>query len=428
MALSRRGRREGSIYRMPDGRWRGEVMLGWRPDGKRDRRVVYGETRQEAAEKLAALVAEYKAGKLPAYDPSSLAAFLTEWVEQRRTMGAVRPNTYKAQEAAIRLHIVPAIGHIPLQKVKPDDLEQLYRRLVAPPPLGKGLGIRMAELVHRTLHAALEAAVQKGKLVVNPAARVPDPPRARYRAADRPRLPRELVPEVLAAIKDTRYYVPLLVAMTAGLRRGEVLGLTWEHVDLDGGVLRIRQQWNLREIGPPAEGQRHKEWGLVEVKTKAGVRDVPIPPDTVAALAAHMVAQRAQMRERWSPATLVFDRGDGQPIRPDDLDHAWAAVRRKLGLPDDLRLHDLRGSYITWMAEAKADPKAVAEIVGHADVRTVWEIYQGVTTRMRQEIAGALDGITQPRDVRNGGDAPGGNAGGNTGGNRALANSHKSPS
>ena len=429
MALTRRGRREGSIYRTADGRWRGEVVLGRRPDGRRDRRVVYGETRQEVAEKLAALVADYRAGRLPTYDPTSVGAYLDSWLATRQRMGAkggagVRPNTAKVLEAVIRLHIKPAIGHIPLQKLTADDLERLYRSIIDPPPAGKGLSIRMAEIAHRTLHAALEAAVRKGKLAVNPCDRVPDPPRTRYRAADRPRLDRSLVPKVLDAIRDTRYYLPLLVAMTTGLRRGEVLGLTWENVDLERGVLRVRQQWALTKYVVGPDGSRSREWGLAPVKTQAGVRDVPIPPDTVAALAAHLVAQKAQFGERWTPQTFVFDRGDGKPIYPHDLDHAWAKVRETLKLPSNLHLHDLRGSYITWLAEQKVDPKAVAEVVGHADVRTVWELYQSVTDRMRREVAEALSGLTRPNGVQGPNVGSGGTAGGNpqpvTGGSHAA--------
>ncbi|MBE3598477.1 MAG: tyrosine-type recombinase/integrase [Limnochordaceae bacterium] len=109
---------------------------------------------------------------------------------------------------------------------------------------------------------------------------------------------------------------------STGLRRNEVLGLAWEDVDLEAGVIHVRCQWG------PLDEEGH--YGRVPVKTKAGVRDVPIPAPLADALAAHKVTQEAQ-----GLGPLIFDRGDGKPIAPAELDHAWADIREKLKLPDE---------------------------------------------------------------------------------------------
>ena len=178
--------------------------------------------------------------------------------------------------------------------------------------------------------------------------------------------------------------------MATGLRRGELLGLTWEHIDLNAGIIHVRQQWNLVDA-------EKKAWGLCPVKTQAGIRDVPIPPDVVGALVAHKETQRAEFGERWSEKTLVFDRGDGKPIPPEQLDAAWARVRKELKLPASIRLHDLRGTYITWLAEQGVNPKATAVLAGHADPKVTWAIYQRVTQTMVQEAARAVAGLTGHR-------------------------------
>ena len=386
--MGRRGNGEGTIYRRKDGMWAAQIVVGRKPDGRLDRRSVYGKTRAEVAEKLAKLQTARSTGSLLKPTRTTVGEYLDTWLENHRRFGGrdgqgLRPNTYRNYETCLRLYVKPAIGLLPLSKVGPEHLEALYRSM-----LDKGLSVRMAEIVHVMLHKAFTDAVKKGVLPSNPCDRVPSPPRTRYRAADRPRLAWEQVPKVLDAVRDTRYYLPILLAMAAGLRRGELLGLTWQHVDLSDGKLYIRQQWNRKDDGT---------WGLVPVKTKASVRDVPIPQDVADALAAHQVTQRAQFGNRWSPATLVFDRGDGKPISPADLDHAWADIREKLKLPEDLHLHDLRGSFATWHAQRKTDIKTVSEMLGHADVKVTLEIYQSVTETMRKEAAQAMEGITRLR-------------------------------
>ncbi|MBE3597256.1 MAG: site-specific integrase [Limnochordaceae bacterium] len=388
--MGRRGNGEGTIYRRKDGMWAAQIVVGRKPDGRLDRRSVYGKTRAEVAEKLAKLQTARSMGSVPKPTKLSVAEYLDAWIENHKRFGGrgghgLRPNTYLGYKEAIDKHIKPVIGTMRLTAVAPEHLEAIYRGM-----LDKKLSVRMAEIAHVTLHKAFKDAVTKGLLPANPCDRVPSPPRTRYRASDRPRLAWEQVPKVLDAVRDTRYYLPILLAMAAGLRRGEVLGLTWEHVDFSNGKLYVRQQWNRKDDGT---------WGLVPVKTKASVRDVPIPQDVADALAAHQVTQRAQFGNRWSPATLVFDRGDGKPINPADLDHAWADIREKLKLPEDLHLHDLRGSFATWHAQRKTDLKTVSEMLGHADVKVTLELYQSVTETMRKEAAQAIEGITKLRPL-----------------------------
>lgn len=312
-----------------------DVSLGYRPDGKRDRRTVYGRTKEEVAAKLADLRVKAARGELPAPNRTTLGAYLREWLGTHRNSGGrdgqgLRPNTYRAYEGVIRLHIAPVLGEKPVQKVTPGDLERLYRAM-----LNKGLGTRMAEMAHVVLHTAFEAAVKKGLLARNPCDQLPNPPRTQYRAEDRPRLAWEDVPRVLAEAANRKLV-------------------------------------------------------LAPLKTRSSLRDVPLPADVAAALRKHRAAQKVVNLEGY-----VFTSRSGGPIRPEELDHAWARIRRRLGLHEDLHLHDLRGSYITWLAERGVNPKAAAKILGHADVKTTHALYQTVTKTMYDEAARASDGITR---------------------------------
>lgn len=402
--MGRRGNGEGTIYRRKDGTWAAQIVVGRKPDGSLDRRTVYGKTRAEVAEKLAKLQAARSSGTLAPPTKLTVGEYLRAWLEHHTRFGGkdgagLRPNTVRNYRTLIEKHIAPptpfSIGHIPLAKLTPDHLKRLYegldqqaqeraKRLKRPPSK------RMAEMAHNLLHKAFQDAVTEGRLPYNPGDRVANPPRTRYRAEDRPALDKETARKVLDAVRDTRYYLPFLTAMATGLRRGEVLGLTWEHVAFDFpgtefGAVLVRQQWNRKDDGT---------WGLVPLKTKVSERDVPMSEELRNALVAHLVTQKAEYGERWTPKTLVFDRGDGRPIPPEQMDAAWSRVRKNLHLPATMRLHDLRGSYITWLAEQGVNPKAAAALAGHADPKVTWAIYQRVTQEMVKGAARAVAGLT----------------------------------
>lgn len=388
--MGRRGNGEGSIRKIrrvrKDGKvvefWVGEIMVGRREDGRPDRRSFTGTTREAVAAKIAELVSKKAKGKLVRRSTLTVAAYLRTWLEMHERYGndgqGLRPNTVRNYRTVIEKHVVPALGNMPLQEVTPDDLERLYRVIEEE----KKLSRRMAEMTHRVLYRAFKDAVTKRKLEQNPCELVPNPPRTHYCAADRPVLDAELVPRVLEHVKDTRYYLPLLLAMSTGMRRNELLGLAWDDIDFENKVVRVRRQWGKTE---------DKQWGLVPLKTKNGIRDIPLPSHVLDALAAHRITQEAQ-----GLGPLVFDRGDGRPIYHSDLDRAWARVRKDLDLPTDLRLHDLRGSYLTWLAECGVDLKTASELAGHGDIKVTAEIYQRTTARTRQKAAQAIEKIIQP--------------------------------
>lgn len=404
---SKRGHGEGSIrYDEKRKQWVGKIMLGYRPDGKPDRRTVYGSTRKEVADKLAALKAQHQAGTLAFPTKLTLGEYLVGdvngflsgkdpggWLAVHKRFGGpdgdgLRPNTYKQYRNAIKNHVLDqqaGIGHIQLQKLTPSHLEALYAAI-----LDKGLSMRSAHVVHQVLRTALQAAVDKGIIMQNPADRVPRKPQVKYRAEDRPRLAWEDASKVLKELEGTRWHLPFLLAMTAGLRRGEVLGLRWCNVDLREGIIHVREQLGHDENGKLV---------LSPVKTRSSIRDIPIPEDVRDLLEVEFYASGAD------PNRLVCTNGQGGPLQPTHWNRAWRKVRERLGLPEDMHPHDLRGSWITWLAQKRVNLKAISQMAGHSDERVTLALYQSVTRQMIEEAAEAVRGLastapTQEEAVR----------------------------
>ncbi len=388
----------GSIGRRSDGRYYCAIMLGYKLDGKPNRRFVYGKTEREVIQKRDALKRDFEDGTLTAPSKQTVAEYLVGdpaafnsndtynggWLERHRRLArdgeGLRPNTYKQYRRSIKNHILPEIGGVRLQKLTPRHLENLYTAIL---DKGKDEGRdfkRTAHVVHQVIRTALQAAVDGGLIKTNPADKAKKV-RVTYRAEERPRLDRADAPKVLAKVQGSIYYLPFLLAMSAGLRRGEILGLRWKNVDLKDGVIKVREQIGYDEMGKVVLGP---------VKTKASIRDIPIPSDVVAALKEQKAAQKVtDLRGEG----FVCTNSEGRFIQPSHFNRAWRDVREELDLPKNMHLHDLRGSWVTWLAEAKVDPKAASVLAGHSDTRVTTSLYQSVTQGMRDEAAKALEGI-----------------------------------
>lgn len=381
----RRGHGEGTIYRRQDGRWCAQVTVGYDPaTGNPKRRTVYGRTRLEVAEKLARLLAEKQQGLLGNPTKETLEQYLHRWLETVQRPRA-RPNTLAQYETLIRRHIVPTLGRLRVDRVTPAHLQQLYSDKLA-----AALSPSTVRTIHAILHKALGQAVKWGLLPRNPAD-----------AVERPRVPRhEFTPltpaQVQAFLQEARgdrLYALYVLAVTTGMRLGELLGLTWPDVDLDAGEVRVRRQlvW-VRNVEPT----------LAEPKTDAGRRTISLPPLAVEALHEH---RRRQLEERllagpaWQDRWhLVFTTPLGTPINPSNLrNRSFRPLLEKAGLPR-VRFHDLRHSVASFLLAAGTNVKAVQELLGHITSRVTLDTYAHTLPGMRQQVAATLERLVAPQD------------------------------
>ena len=290
-------------------------------------------------------------------------------------LASIRVSTYAIYEVSLRKHIIPEIGHLKLARLTADDLDGLYSRL-----LSGGLSPKTVRMIHAVLHRALSHAQRRGAIAVNPAsvAAPPSAPRREFRTL----APAEAALLLKAALSDRLYGVYVL-ALTCGLRQGEILGLRWADVDLNGAVLHVRQQV-YRMAG---------EWVFSEPKTAAGRRTVSLSGSAVEALRERRLAQNKERlrAETWEDLDLVFSNRRGNPIDKANLLRGsfWPLLERA-GLPH-MRFHDLRHSCASLLLAEGVHPKVVQEMLGHSSISVTLDIYSHVLPSMQADAAEKMD-------------------------------------
>ena len=355
--MTRRGKGEGSIYRRKDGLWVGQYGTG---AGKK---YIYGKTRKEVAAKLAKAIADRDNGTVFGAGSLKVGEYLDRWLDSIRN--TVKYRTWQRHEEVVRLHLKPSLGKIMLNRLDALQIQSLYRA-----KLDSGLSPRTVQIIHATLRKALKQAM-KWQLNSLKIAEAVDPPRSSKREI-RPLNP-EQVKLLLEVAKGTNLYALYLLAITTGMRQGELLGLKWEDVDLRTGSLQVRRTIFNGRVSAP--------------KTSKGRRSIRLTEAAIQAL------QRHQRQGEW-----VFSSRAGTPISCHNLtNRSWKPLLRKAGLPDT-RFHDLRHSCATLLLTKGVHPKVVQEVLGHSNISITLDTYSHVLPNMQKEAARAMEDLIDPSD------------------------------
>lgn len=374
---SRRGHNEGSIYqRASDGKWVGSINLGVGPGGKRKRKSFYGNTRKEVADKLRTALHDHEAGLTVDPKRITLGDFLHNWLEES-VKPSVRITTYENYSVLTRTHILPALGHVTLQKLTPQQIQHFLNT-----KLEVGKSTRTVQYLLVLLRRSLGLAVKWGMVQRNVALLV-DPPRVQHKEIQ-PFTPTQ-AKQFLEAVQGHKLEALFTVALALGLRRGEALGLRWEDVDLEGGTLTVRA--SLQRAGGKLQ--------LMEVKTERSHRVVKLPKFALLSLKAHKVRQiedRLVAGARWQTTGMVFSTGIGTPYDPRRLNEDFEKALKLAGLPH-IRFHDLRHSAATLLMAQGVPIKMVSELLGHSTTRMTLDVYSHVLDPMRQEAADRMDDL-----------------------------------
>jgi integrase len=372
--MGKRANNEGSIYRRKsDGKWVASITLD---NGRR--KVLYGDTKREVTEKLIKVRSEQQQGILPTDAKTKLSEYIQNWLESyRRT---VRPNSHQRACEMINLHVLPTLGNLQLDKLTPQHLDRLYKKLL------ETLSPTTVQNVHNTLHKALSDAVKQGILLMNVSERVEAPRRNECEARV---LTEEEMQIFLRASKNHPLYVLMLIDLSTGMRRGEVVGLKWSDLDLKKGIVQVRRAI-VRH--PTEQGGGYAEAPL---KTKRSRRSIILPAYIVAVLEQYRAQQMSLVQnagQAWNEQRWLFCKPDSSHLNPqNDVYEAFKELLKQAGLPD-IHFHDLRYTAATTHLEMMTNPKIVQEILGHSNISITMDPYSHVLPPMHKD---AMDNINE---------------------------------
>ena len=377
---------DGTVRQRKDGRWEGRIVTGYDDNAYPKTKNVLAKTKKECVEKLQKLKAECGGLKPEKVRPEMpFGDWLTYWYENH-SKPKIRPTTQETYESRIRLHIIPEIGDIPLNKLTQNDLQQFYGRLKKSgrkrftDKYGEGLSDRMVRMCHATCRSALEKAVQDGLIRVNPAIGCKLPPK---KAREMQVLTREELQRFLIQAKFEGYYEVFLLDLATGLRRGELMALQWDDLNFKTGVLNVNKQvYDVRgqlQISTP--------------KTKNSVRKIVLPPAVVAVLREY----KKTVDSRWMfPSPVKED----CPITPGVVRRRLQFILEHAGCKH-VRFHDLRHTFATLALENGMDVKTLSAMLGHVSAVTTLDIYTHITGDMQRAAAASIDrsiGKAEPQE------------------------------
>jgi integrase len=366
MPRSKKGRRapgEGSVFQRKDGRW---VMQIWTGSEYKQK---YVKSQKEGFEKLRQAQRELEQGILPTQPDQMLEQYLEYWIEEVHKP-TIKLSSYVKYRKLIRLYILPELGKIKLQKLTPQHINSLYRKMEK-----RGLKPKTINSVHGLLHKALDNAVKWGYMARNVCDSV-SPPRL-VKTEIQP-LTMEQAHKLLEAVRGHRLETLLTLALTTGMRRGELLALRWSDVDLEQGSIHVRRTVD-----------HIPKYGYVETepKTKNAQRLIMLPAFVVDTLKQHRMEQQEQRLkagDNWQDLNLVFTGLHGNYLNPRYLPKMFSKVLMEAGLPH-IRFHDLRHSAATILLSMGVQLKVVQEILGHSTIVMTADIYSHVLPSIQKE-------------------------------------------
>ena len=381
----KRANGEGNIRKRKDGRWEGRYTAGHDAEtGKAIYRNVLGRTQAETKAKLRAAIEEAKSLDVTKAGKYTVGAWMDEWFENYAKI-KVRPSSHQTYRGYIDNHIKPNIGKLPLEKLTSLELQKLYKKLLTSGRIdrveskhqAKGLSPKTVRNIHQIISPAMNLAREQKLITANPAEGCALP---RLEHKEMKTLLVEQLQSFLREAKDSGAFELYYLELATGLRRGELLGLKWEDIDLEKGNLRVKRQV-ARINGEVVEAP---------LKTKNAYRALPLAEDTIQVL--------KQQRKKTGSSHWVFPSPTGGPISPDSVLHMLHRVLKRAGLPK-VRFHDLQHTFATLALQNGVDIKTRSGMLGRFSAGFTLDIYTYVTgaaqCQAAQTMASAGGEVTQ---------------------------------
>lgn len=367
--------------------WEARFTTGFDPStGKQKQRSITGKTQKEVAQKLRELTAEIDRGIYHEPNKLTLSQWLDIWL--RDYLNGVKPRTAESYRCQIENHIRPNLGKIKLEALSTPDIQRFYNSMTE-----NGLAAKTVIITHGVLHKALQQAVAIGYLRFNPsdACTLPRSERKELKPLDD-----DAINAFLTAVKGHPHETVFLVTLFTGMRQGEVLGLTWECVDLDNSSLLINKQL---QKAMNAEGKR--VYSIISTKNSKG-RKITLAPTVVELLRRQKATQEAWKQaagSAWQESGFVFPNELGEHLMPHTVYHNYKRIVTAIGRPD-ARFHDLRHSYAVAAIKSGDDIKTVQGNLGHATASSTLDVYGHVTDQMKRDSADRMERFIQSVSVQ----------------------------
>jgi integrase len=365
------------ITKRNDGRYMARYTVHT-PDGPK-RKVIYGRKYKEVERKLAEARGDAARGIVYNDENMTVGEYLDRWLRDSQR-GSVRQSTFDRDSYLMRVHVKPVLGRVRLKNITPLDVQTLYRDR-----LDNDLSPSTVNKIHSVLHKALGQAVRWSLIPRNPtdAVKAPRPAHEEMRP-----LSSEEARRLLDAAQGDKLEALYLLAVTTGMRRGELLGLKWSDLDLERATVSIRRTLTRIDNG--------KRVALGDTKNKKSCRTVRLTPQAVEALRVHLEWQLGEIEalgDLYDDQGLVFTSEAGTPINPSNLrQRSFAPLLKKAGLPH-IRFHDLRHTCATLLLLQGVHPKFVQELLGHATIAITLDTYSHVLPGMGDQTAAAMEDV-----------------------------------
>lgn len=330
---------------------------------------------KEAKKIMRRMITDMEQNKIVKKNHKTVEEWMEEWLDLY--LPNVEQTTRVGYKTKIRCYINPYIGDIQISSLRAEHVQKMVNGM-----LDKGLSPKNIRDTFNNINAAMKKAVVLRYIPYNPCEGVELPKLKKYRAKV---YDNDMIHTLLEIAYDTDMYLPILLGALLGLRRGEMLALRWDHIDLKNKVIHIRSNMVNGEDG----------FIIKAPKSEAGIRDLVIGDEVVAEL------KRARLQ--YMEDALSYGRGfqnlnfvirqeDGSPLHPDSMTRKWSRFLKDNDLPH-IRLHDLRHSNATALIQAGVNPRVVQQRLGHSDVNITLNTYTHVLPEMDIDAAEKLDAI-----------------------------------
>lgn len=365
----RRGHGEGTIYQRENGLWAAQFTM---PDGSR--RSVSGKRQQDVRDKLNELKREAEKFQSLKNQGQTVGEFVDGWIEMIEH--TIRPRTYHTYQSYMRNHIEP-LRDIPIARLTVKQVQDLYTA-----KLKSGLSSTTVRHLHAILHKALEKAVRLEVVTKNVCDDV-DPPRMAEHTYVT--LSPEQAQAFMNSAKGTRWEALYIMAITTGMREGELFAQKWKNLDWERGTIQVLETLHFYD----------SDVHFAKPKTKKSIRTVYLSRFTLNALKRHQELQEKEkehLGDAWDDSyDLIFPNTIGRPMHFSDfIVRTFKADLKKANVPD-MRFHDLRHTAATLLLMAGVNPKVVCEMLGHSSITITLQLYSHVTPIMHMQAADEMD-------------------------------------